>query len=54
MSEKKCRCGKDAIAIAYLPIANIYVRLIQVTESVNVCAYHAEKSKTQGYRVEYF
>lgn len=54
MSKNKCKCGKDAVAIAYLPMKNVYVGVIQVTESVDVCAYHAEKSKEQGYVVEYF
>ena len=54
VSKNKCKCGKDAVAIAYLPMKNVYVGVIQVTESVDVCAYHAEKSKEQGYVVEYF
>lgn len=50
----KCKCGEDAVATAYLPMKNVYVGVIQVTEGVKVCTYHAEKSKAQGYRVEYF
>lgn len=54
VSKNKCKCGKDAVAIAYLPVENVYVGIVQVTERTEVCIYHAEKSKEQGYVVEYF
>lgn len=48
---KKCLCGKDAVAIAYLPIPNISAGIKQVMEEHPVCQYHADKAIKMGYTV---
>jgi hypothetical protein len=50
----KCLCGNDAVATAYLPIGNIYAGVKEITGPNQVCAYHAQKAKDKGYRVEYY
>ncbi len=52
MTEKKCLCGKPAVAVAYLPIGNVWSGLKEVCEPYNVCEYHAHKSRDKGYVVE--
>lgn len=48
----KCECGKPAVAIAYLPIPNIELGLINITEPHKVCIDCANKAKNDGCRVE--
>jgi len=50
---RRCLCGKLAVAVAYLPMPNVYAKLKQVMEEHYVCEYHAKKSKARGFRVEY-
>lgn len=52
MAKKKCLCGKDATATAYLPMHNIFAKLKQVMEAHPVCDYHAKKAESKGFRVE--
>jgi len=49
--EKKCLCGKVAVATAYLPIGNVFSGLKEVCEPHKVCEYHAQKAKDKGYSV---
>lgn len=50
---KKCLCGKPAVAVAYLPMRNIYAGLKHMMEKHYVCEYHAKKSIVRGFRVYY-
>jgi len=50
---RKCLCGKDAVAVAYLPLENVFSGLHQVMEAHDVCEYHGKKSEEKGFKVEW-
>ena len=51
LEKPKCLCGKEGIALGFLPIAGICSNMIPVLEKQFLCEYHAEKAKEMGYKV---
>lgn len=49
----KCKCGRLAVAIAYLPMSDIEFGSIKITEPHKVCADCANRYKNDGCRVEF-